>query len=1233
MPSSDPRSLEGQVWLQRFNSSLQSWIESGRSRDDLLVEAAQSLEHLLERAPDYARQVHRIALTACFNARMAAGPDAVAALARVGVLADPFLSDDDPESGAARVLLHLYQAEADLRRQARFDGYEAVGRAGALLEEIEVAGSARPYVTGFRWHLQGSLAELALDNRQAARAYERAADALDPIALDADRLVETSMALVRMLFGDAVTASPAAQQVLMLAAHQVRAVVSRNALNRARALALVDGVPPALAADLWATVRACGIPDDASPIDFAPLVTGLPDTDATEAAALLVERVGTARGRPDDWDAVLHSALIASAHAGSDRAAGWGRRLQDALGGIVDPLAYAFVSGTMLRSLPEEVDAEPFAAAFLDALRDLLEHPDHPLDDLRVRSLFDDAVARSVRCARTAWEADPGPRHRTRLAVLLDALRGTRLTRIPGEPFDGDPVPGEGEPSDDPAAAMLLAADRLQRIAHALRDRPDALALVQQEHRDGCTFFCASGDPDSPLRAFEAPVAFVDAMSELVRALDEDAGLVQLTGDLPPGDRIADLGRTAHDLLPSELRDAIARHPTLLVAPDFRGASHVALELLHDGDVYLGVGHVVARFVSVRALTRSVERLSTRVPHRRALLLSASRVHGWDELPLSRTEVATVRETLSGHGWDAPEIAEDRLSGEFLVDRLPLVAHAHIAAHGVVAGEEALVLADDSRLTVDHLLERRFPHLPVVFLNTCSLGRTRYIGAGISRGIAHTLVEAGAPACVANLLPVEDSAASDLALEFYRQAEQHPLGEALRRARKGMAESGVHPMLWGSTVMIGDPWVTLDPVPGEGSLTDRLLDAWFSLQPDDERNAGLWLDAQNRLSDEPDDVRLLAAVALIRLAADVPGLGTDALRDRWDRVVQLADEIDHLPAMAMTRVARLKQPDGDEPTASRLARIDEAIRFIEPLATLDELWSVLLMSVRGDRARILLRQRGLEMRTTGAEPGDQDEMRALMDAITDAQAQQEAVAGSVELRQPERTPDDIYWNAVVFGHGNRFEDMRETVAFTDSLVARLQRKGALPGSAAPVATPLLAALLYFIWRSQNLAYLAPDMADGWSATVRVACTELARDLEGHPQPDWLAHVGAFATSIDATLERIDRLAWEEVYQHLDPEMERLREEAGGFLQRLENELPHRISAATAWVMGTIMQKNTFSPLDGSVPESIGERLERVYFALESDAEGRFMPWLDLGFRSARERPMDELQRWKLHAPT
>jgi hypothetical protein len=359
-------------------------------------------------------------------------------------------------------------------------------------------------------------------------------------------------------------------------------------------------------------------------------------------------------------------------------------------------------------------------------------------------------------------------------------------------------------------------------------------------------------------------------------------------------------------------------------------------------------------------------------------------------------------------------------------------------------------------------------------------------------------------------------------------------------------------------------------------------------------------------------------------------------------VIQLADELDHPAAMALTRLARLAAGDAGDAGGSpgdavaveeRLRHMEEAIHYTEPLAQVDEAWARLLTRVRGDSARLLQRQRGLHAQVRGAQPGQEPGLNALMNAIIDAQAHQQAVAGTAQLRQPARSAEDVCWNAVVMGHGNRFEDARETVAFTEQVVARLQRHRALPPGSAATATPVLAGLLRFIWRGQNVAWLAPELAEGWSSTVAVAVAELAADISSVDVHLWLAHVHPYERLIDDALARIDALTWEEVYNHLDPEMDALAEAAEAMIERVQRERPERVAAATAWIMGTLLQKNTFSPLDGSVPESIGERLDRITFGLERTAEARFIAWLNEGFRRVRERPPDELQRWKFGIST
>ena len=82
------------------------------------------------------------------------------------------------------------------------------------------------------------------------------------------------------------------------------------------------------------------------------------------------------------------------------------------------------------------------------------------------------------------------------------------------------------------------------------------------------------------------------------------------------------------------------------------------------------------------------------------------------------------------------------------------------------------------------------------------------------------------------------------------------------------------------------------------------------------------------------------------------------------------------------------------------------------------------------------------------------------------------------------------------------------------------------------------------------------------------------------------------------------------------------------LDNLKENDPDMLAAVAAYLAGTVIVKNTFSPLDGSVPESIGERMTKLYHAIDSDNDGRFFSYLTKGFESVRQEQESELERWR-----
>lgn len=66
-----------------------------------------------------------------------------------------------------------------------------------------------------------------------------------------------------------------------------------------------------------------------------------------------------------------------------------------------------------------------------------------------------------------------------------------------------------------------------------------------------------------------------------------------------------------------------------------------------------------------------------------------------------------------------------------------------------------------------------------------------------------------------------DSACVPVAEAFYAAAWKAPVGEAMRRARVRLHETGLHPLVWAAYVLHGDPHVGIS-VHAAGSTADRV---------------------------------------------------------------------------------------------------------------------------------------------------------------------------------------------------------------------------------------------------------------------------------------------------------------------------------------------------------------------------------------------------------------------------
>ena len=275
---------------------------------------------------------------------------------------------------------------------------------------------------------------------------------------------------------------------------------------------------------------------------------------------------------------------------------------------------------------------------------------------------------------------------------------------------------------------------------------------------------------------------------------------------------------------PERVRELLRHKNTVLLVPDFAAEqSAIPYELFHGPVDFLGITHVVARFMTLRDAAFALEpELLPASPSARALCVAAPNTVPNEPLRFADEEIHQVRECLAKANWSLPEVEELQLTPGLLLNGLERGALVHVAAHGeTFEGNHAILLPHGERLVADAVASRQGELSAAVYLSACSIGVSEYLGGGVSRGFAAALVAKGVPVVVASQWPLQDAAAERFAPAFYETAVKTGVGEAIRTARKRLAKT-VAPALWGSLILIGNPWYLLGSA--EASRSDRSVE-------------------------------------------------------------------------------------------------------------------------------------------------------------------------------------------------------------------------------------------------------------------------------------------------------------------------------------------------------------------------------------------------------------------------
>ena len=1204
---------------QAVHQGLAQCVASRYSDSAAVDKVVDALDGWVSEYPTQSRDIELLALSACYTALRFSAATAAARIGETGQLASLISPKVTPIEHAASVLLMLLTAEAEVDSGRLRHAQTSLDDARLGLENGKAIGRFAPYLSMRLAFLDGCLAEEALDNARAAPRYAAAADIAQPILGNKALLRTLAGQWSKLVFGKGLELHEDADaKATEMFLSDVRGTYLKAAIRYAR-----TGDDAAAARRAVDACIALGLPRDMSPIELRPVLLQLQSDDIDPRYDELLDRAleVESESRRAAWRVIVALAH-GRIHARSGDSNAWDTAhaaTSELMSSVHDAPTWATALADMIE---EREPVEDAIATFLPVYATCVDGPRHGVLPLPHRVQFDTALSRAVALAASDYAAFPSDTTGSQLSVLLDALHAPdahALSFVSRRGLEDDDREGLSR------SAYETALNRIGRLEYAMVARGASCALLMQTIGDRVCFMLATGDPDNPFIQADAGPEYLEA----ARALS--SGLSDAIHDpsVDTTDVFAALGGAAFDAIPGEIRRGIGDRSTLYIVPDYWANNEsVPFELLHDGTDFLCLKMVVARSMSLADLLRTAEEPVVQSDTgSRAVCVGAPEARGEKRLEFAEAEASMARRFLTEWAWDAPEISSKNLEPDRLLDAMEFAGITHIAAHGkVTAGSDAVVLDGDVALTVEDIEARPRLINGLIFLNACSLGRTRYLGAGVNHGISAALLRAGSPCVVANLLPVEDRSAMELARYFYNEIDTNDAGQSLLSARAKLS-AAYPPSRWGTTILLGDPQFDLS----DGSRSGLPEDAAAALlyrgsvpNGSDEDTTG---DAILQ-DDEVENVRLDGALQWRYLAAE---LDSDSSIEELLDVARVARALDSRPGEALfLHAAAWLIQDQDE----RREVLDRTIWSLKPLSSMNPVWNQMHLEALAERKT--LDSRGeIEAIDTGSmivNDLTDPTVRAVLQIQNAVDQQQVEEHGALRLRRPERSLEDIAWNAIVVGQQNRFDSRDSQTGFAIQIAAKLDALALIPSTATDGIRRILAALLGFHWEMQRKTHLEPERAIGQSNALVIALQQFAE----HTPDGVLDVMSPIADAIEG-LEPTEEDGADKFQNALDAltSGRAPTESPAGLersirqgLERCKQESPELQAGAAAWIVGTILLQAHAALRQNPPALADQQKFLDLHRSIYSDLEGWFWPYLMDGYKEVREQQFDFVQKWK-----
>lgn len=263
--------------------------------------------------------------------------------------------------------------------------------------------------------------------------------------------------------------------------------------------------------------------------------------------------------------------------------------------------------------------------------------------------------------------------------------------------------------------------------------------------------------------------------------------------------------------LPSEAKELLANNRNFVVELT-SNTMDIPFELMHDGHDFLCLTHPIGRHIETMRAGKTV------TPLPQGTLQALVVGDPTDNLPAARLEAEAVTALLQTHHFNVKQlIGREQATLKNFISALILEKYhlIHFTGHAffnpkhpslsglqfVKDQEEAIVTAGE--------LKRYLDYPAFIFFSACEAASAKKettsfnTQGSLIENLAVAALEGGACGCVGPMWKIEDAAAKEFALAFYKFLFLNkPSGEAVRLARQQICESSID---WAAWVLFGNP--------------------------------------------------------------------------------------------------------------------------------------------------------------------------------------------------------------------------------------------------------------------------------------------------------------------------------------------------------------------------------------------------------------------------------------------